>query len=531
MLTTTTRLNFLAVIFIKAICLFTASSRYLRTDNGVSANGGNPAVALVSPQNGAKIREELDEESFCIFYEQHAAVDANAAADNNTSPKDSTICTCELDNGSTFVLELPSDSPSCDELMKKNTLKSAVSRLQMKQGAYIDHKKQKIILSKGQPLGVDNCRGRPSDVFQQGKHSRSLAGNAIGSRTFLVVKIVAKDPNKGGASTFISQTEAQLSDRVFGTSGDLVNLKTQYEACSQGLYTVTPATVGNPKTDQYYIQNGVVTVEVDTNVTQGRLANSNAAINKLKQMFNLGSQSPQNILANHFLFCMPPGTTTDGGSTKHMSIAMASTGGWQSWFRGDWCTYPSAQMHEIGHNYFLGHAAEGTAPYGDTAGAMGTSIGQHDSPKFCFNAAQRYDLGWYHPSGLVKVTSPPTGVLDINIIGFVQPFASGTTLIKIVNPLYTGTAYTNNMYLHLNAQKGPNAGTQEGGNKVTVVEKVESSAQGAATKLIGKLDASTAPVQIAGFFSENCVLTISVTRMQISTNTSAATVRVRNVCV
>ncbi|KAL7561482.1 hypothetical protein ACA910_010993 [Epithemia clementina (nom. ined.)] len=528
MLTTTTRLRSLTVLLIKVICLPTVSSRYLRTDNRFSANGGNPAVALESPQNGAKIREELVEGSSCTFYQQHAAVDSNAAPDNN-SPQDSTICTCELDNGSTFVLELPSDSPSCDELMKKKTLKSAVSRLQMKQGAYLDHKSQKIILPKG-PLNVDNSRGRPSDLFQQGKHGRSLAGNAIGSRTFLVVKIVAKDPNKGGASTSISQTEAQLSDRVFGTSGSLVNLKTQFEACSQGLYNVTPANVGNP-TDKYYIKNGVVTVEVDTTVTQGRVANSNAAIDKLKQMFNLGSQSPQNILANHFLFCMPPGTTTDGGSTNYMSIAMASTGGWQSWFRGDWCTYPSALMHEIGHNHFLGHAAEGTDPYGDTAGAMGSSIGQHDSPKFCFNAAQRYDLGWYHPRGLVEVKSPPTGVRDINIIGFVQPFASGATLVKIVNPLYTGTAYTKNIYLHLNSQKGPNAGTQEGGNKVTVVEKVESSAQGAGTNLMGKLDASTAPVQVAGFFSENCVLTISVPRIQITTSTSIATVRVQNVCV
>ncbi|KAL7572936.1 hypothetical protein ACA910_007442 [Epithemia clementina (nom. ined.)] len=506
MLTATRRLHLVAVLFIRAICLPTASSRYLRTNKCVSANGGNPAAALGSPQNDAKIREELVEGSSCTFYEQLAAVDANAAADNSTSPQDITICTCELDNGSTFVLELPSNSPSCDELMKKKTFKR-------------------------QPLGVDNSRGRPSDLFQHGKHGCSLAGNAIGSRTFLVVKIVAKDPNKGGAPTSISQTEAQLSDRVFGTSGDLVNLKTQYEACSQGVYTVTPATMGNPKIDKYYIQNGVVTVEVDTNVTQGRLANSNAAINKLKQMFNLGSQSPQNILANHFLFCMPPGTTTDGGSTKLMNIATATTGGWQTWFLGHWCTYPSAQMHEIGHNHFLGRAAEGTAPYGDTAGAVGTSIGQHDSPKFCFNAAQRYDLGWYHPSGLVEVTSPPTGVLDVNIIGFVQPFASGTTLIKIVNPLYTGTAYTKNIYLHLNAQKGPNAGTQEAGNKVTVVDKGESSAQGAGTNLIGKLDASTAPVQVAGFFSKNCVLTISVTRIQITTSTSIATVRVQNVCV
>ncbi|KAL7565582.1 hypothetical protein ACA910_014294 [Epithemia clementina (nom. ined.)] len=515
-----TSFQFLAVLLTGAFLPSAASSRFLRMHKH-AINGGKP-IAMEKQKKSGKI-EELTAGTSCVFYEQHA--ESNLADDMDVDQQDATICSCELDDGHTFILELPSDSLSCKELMKKKTLKTAVSRVQLKKGSYIDHRKHKIVLPKGL-LSVDNTRR--NDIFQHNLR-RSLAGTARGSKTFLAVKIVAKDPKKGGAPTSITHTESQLSDRIFGISGDQVNLKRQFEACSQGIYKVEPASVGDPVNDQYYIQNGVVTVDVDTNITQGRLANTNAAIEKLRQMFNLGRNSPRDILANYFLFCMPPETATDGDPSKLMNIAVGSTGGWQTWFRGDWCTYPSAIMHEIGHNHYLGHASEESAAYGDTTGAMGTSIAQQDSPKFCFNAAQMYDLGWYDPSRLVEIVSPPNDVLDIKIVGFVEPFASGTTLVKIVNPLYPGALYTKNIYLHLNSQKGHNSGTQEGGNKVTIVEKVENAQ--AATKLIGKLDTTSAPVQVPGFFSDDCVLKISVPSIKITRSKAAATVRVQNVCL
>ena len=56
-----------------------------------------------------------------------------------------------------------------------------------------------------------------------------------GTKTVLVVRVVAND-----SSTTASAD--QLSDSVFGTNGDLVNLKTQYAACSHNQLLFQPAT-------------------------------------------------------------------------------------------------------------------------------------------------------------------------------------------------------------------------------------------------------------------------------------------------
>ena len=53
-------------------------------------------------------------------------------------------------------------------------------------------------------------------------------------KTVLVVRVIATDD----ATT---ATEAQLSDSVFGTDGDPVNLKSQYEACSHDKMKILPA--------------------------------------------------------------------------------------------------------------------------------------------------------------------------------------------------------------------------------------------------------------------------------------------------
>ena len=49
----------------------------------------------------------------------------------------------------------------------------------------------------------------------------------------LVVRVVAADAAP-------SQSTAQISDSVFGTNGDSVNLRSQYSACSQGQLTMLP---------------------------------------------------------------------------------------------------------------------------------------------------------------------------------------------------------------------------------------------------------------------------------------------------
>jgi hypothetical protein len=58
-----------------------------------------------------------------------------------------------------------------------------------------------------------------------------------------------------------------------------------------------------------------------------------------------------------------PSNTLNGGSSNW--IAYAYVDHWLSVYKGDWCTYPSAQMHEIGHNLNLAHSGEGSGSYDD----------------------------------------------------------------------------------------------------------------------------------------------------------------------
>ena len=57
-----------------------------------------------------------------------------------------------------------------------------------------------------------------------------------------------------------------------------------------------------------------------------------------------GVTSP-NQLADHVMYCLPAGTME--------GIAYAYINSWNSVYSNQWCTYVSAQMHEIGHNLNL----------------------------------------------------------------------------------------------------------------------------------------------------------------------------------
>jgi hypothetical protein len=178
-------------------------------------------------------------------------------------------------------------------------------------------------------------------------------------------------------------TEAQISDEIFGTGTDVVNLRSQYAACSFNALTFAP------KNGTGY-NNGVTTVNI-TNIVNGtadatiRNAVTTALIAKH------GASPPSGV--NYVMQCLPPGTT---GSW----IAYAYVNNYLSVYNNQWCNYPSAQMHEIGHNskpnenafstihlppcakslmslilvshlaVGLGHSNEGTVNYGDQTGLV-----------------------------------------------------------------------------------------------------------------------------------------------------------------
>jgi hypothetical protein len=107
---------------------------------------------------------------------------------------------------------------------------------------------------KKKPKKASNKRDL-QEVDSSTELRRHLA--TTGTKTVVAVRVIA------AANAAYGYSEAVLSDEVFGTSGDGFNLKKGYEQCSHNQLTI------NPGGSSYGIVNGVTTITVATDVTQG----------------------------------------------------------------------------------------------------------------------------------------------------------------------------------------------------------------------------------------------------------------------
>jgi hypothetical protein len=145
---------------------------------------------------------------------------------------------------------------------------------------------------------------------------RKLAVTA-GTKEMLAVRVIASD-----AST--TSSESEISDAWFGTSGDAVNFKSQYEACSYNKLQIDPANTN-------VVSNGVTTATI-SNIVSGT---DNGVIRNAVTAA-LGSSFTSQF--DHVMLCLPPGTS---GSW----IAYAYVNHWLSVYNNQWCDYISGQMH------------------------------------------------------------------------------------------------------------------------------------------------------------------------------------------
>jgi hypothetical protein len=137
-----------------------------------------------------------------------------------------------------------------------------------------------------------------------------------GTKRVLVLRAVASDK-------VTTASESELSDDIFGTSGDIINLKSQYRSCSDNQLIFEPLTT-----------NSLVSTTVVTNANDGDIVT--AMLDQATA--DLGSLTS---LADYVMVCVPPGTA--GGW-----IAYAYINYWLSVYNDNWCRYPSGQLHEIG---------------------------------------------------------------------------------------------------------------------------------------------------------------------------------------
>lgn len=151
----------------------------------------------------------------------------------------------------------------------------------------IDEAKNELMVPKGAQIRVDHV----PEIEVAPRNTRRLA--IAGNREVLVIR-----------ETRTSPAGSVLSDQIFGTFGDRVNLASQYAACSYNQLTFSPwAGNGRPSA---IVTDGVLTVSI-TDTIQG---SSDATVRDAmlsKATRDLGG-TPLNQLVDFVMLCIPADT-------------------------------------------------------------------------------------------------------------------------------------------------------------------------------------------------------------------------------
>lgn len=199
------------------------------------------------------------------------------------------ILNFQLDDGTVYEIE-NADNDWFQTQRAKGRLKSGETRIKIDVDTL--NSGQKIHLLNGTPdIMIDDT----GSLFQ-----RRLV-STIGERSVLVVRVKANDVET-------TASEDELRDKVFGTDGDALNLKSQVAACSYDQLSMNPSASRSGTSTA--ITDGVVTITIDSNVSGlDRTVVENLVTTELNSQF--GVESPGEI-ADHVMYCLPNGLSPSG---------------------------------------------------------------------------------------------------------------------------------------------------------------------------------------------------------------------------
>ena len=200
-----------------------------------------------------------------------------------------------------------------------------------------------ILASRG---GIDQGKGRlralrgssaDTSSQQDSQHHRTLIPQYTGMKSFLAIRVT---DSEGRAHSDNART---ISDKIFGSYGDQINIKSQLSACSHGKVQVTNEY--DTRTfpwDNKFEAPGVVEITIPISLR----GNDRRAIRReliLATQVKLGLESLPGPFDN--IMYVLEGCYTDCGWA-----AYAYVNGWLSIYQGDNYKFASVQMH--GKNEF-----------------------------------------------------------------------------------------------------------------------------------------------------------------------------------
>lgn len=169
----------------------------------------------------------------------------------------------------------------------------------------------KRYFGKMEPRGPAAKKQKERENNGVGSKQQRMLAPLVDERLVLVVRVKASD------ATTTSST-ATIADKVFGTAGDVSNLRERFEKCSYGEMLMQPF-IGTTSTGKS-IQNGVYQVTISAKVkgVQNTIVEDNVEAALTQQLGNLPNQF------DHVMLCLPPGTMSGWIAYGKVSFDMRS---------------------------------------------------------------------------------------------------------------------------------------------------------------------------------------------------------------
>ena len=163
-----------------------------------------------------------------------------------------------------------------------------------------------------------------NNLFQQHRKLQSF-GKHTGPTPILVVKVT----DKNGLAP--DELTAEISDDVFGTTADTVNLKSQLHACSMGRLVVIPGDNNSGQINQsVYNAPGVMAVKLSISIeTKTNAEIRNAITAEVEKELGIDLPGPY----KHVMYVLKKCYNDCGWA------AYAFVNGWNSVYVGDYCKY------------------------------------------------------------------------------------------------------------------------------------------------------------------------------------------------